>query len=75
MNGSEHSVAVWQVVERVAHGKESREKSVYVLASSALEAAQIVGESDSSEIRAVQQVCPISQLPTDSPTGETKREP
>ena len=62
---SGRSVAVWQVVEWVEHGKVSREQSVYVLATSALEAAQIVGEDESREIRTVHQVCPLSQLPTD----------
>ncbi len=63
--GPERSVSVWHVVEWVEHGKVSQKQSAFVLATSAIEAAQIVGEDESRTIHSIHQVCPISQLPGD----------
>lgn len=60
------SINVWRVLEYVVSPQNPKEEILqecFVLATSAQEAAEIVGEDESRQIIEVRQLCCISQLP------------
>ena len=62
------SVSVWQVQELIEHFNDptrSRRQDLFVLATSALEACEIVGQDERRSIVTVQELCELSQLPGD----------
>jgi hypothetical protein len=61
-------VRVWQVRELVDDANDPRKRNAqdcFVLAASAKEACEIVGEDERRSIVTVHEVCPISKLPGD----------
>lgn len=55
---------IWVVRERVKVSVlEDQEQDCFVIAASALEAAEIVGETERGRIVCIKEVCQISQLP------------
>ncbi len=60
-------IHVWLVRESVAAHNSTlwTEQDCFVLAMSAPQAVEIVGEHETRRIVLVQQVCPITQLPDD----------
>ena len=61
------TIYVWQVRELVSDTSGSRQtqQDVFILATSAAQAVEIVGETDWRRIVAVHEVCPLSQTPAD----------
>lgn len=58
--------SVWHVMEMVEYEPPTQTKTeCFVLAVSAKEAVEIVGEDERRQIIAVNQVCALSQLPGD----------
>ena len=61
-------IYVWQVRESVATAKNPnrwKEQDAFILATSAPEAAEIVGEHYLRRIESVSKLCPISESQTD----------
>lgn len=54
---------VWRVIEEIEYDKKITQQECWVLATSALEAAEIVGEDEMRKITEIRQVSFISGLP------------